>query len=261
MTAAAAAAAAAAEEEEEHEAKRAAEEASRQAAAEEADKTGAPAGEDPEAAAEAAGRGEAEAGSPREEGARTRRAKAAARKWSEEAKRRQREQAAQEAAAAAAKQTEQDEAAMKAARERERAWKRKTPKEREDLARRIHAAAKGGSGSEVQALLDSGCGVDAEDGDGWTPLLRAAEMGDTGLVELLLQSGANAKAAVKLGEWGQTALHFAARKGNKEAAELLAPKSDVKAKNYLGKTASETARAEGHRNLARWLRGLERRQQ
>mmetsp|Transcript_105890 Transcript_105890/g.274033 ORF Transcript_105890/g.274033 Transcript_105890/m.274033 type:complete len:128 (+) Transcript_105890:662-1045(+) len=126
------------------------------------------------------------------------------------------------------------------------------------MAKKIHAAAKAGNTSEVQSLLDTGCSVNAEDGDGWTPLIKAAEAGEKNVIELLLKQGANPKAAVKLGEWGQTALHFAARKGHREVAELLAPTSNVKAKNHLGKTPSEMAKAEGHKDLAKWLRGLEK---
>jgi len=146
--------------------------------------------------------------------------------------------------------------AKDAQRERERAFKKKPKKEQEELGAKLRAAAKAGHAAEVQQLLESGVGVNAEDGDGWTALLQAAQAGEKGTVEVLLNSGANAKAAVKLGEWGNTPLHLAARGGHRDVAELLAQRSDLKAKNYKGKTPTEIAKEEGHKDMAKWLQGL-----
>jgi len=168
------------------------------------------------------------------------------------------EAATKEAPAAAAAQPAEADKAQETIREREQAWKKKTAKEKEDLAKKIHAAAKEGDAGGVDALLGQGVSANAEDGDGWTPLIAAADAGRQSVVELLLKQRANPKAAVKLGEWGQTALHFAARHGHKEIAELVAPGSNVKGKNFQGKTASEVAKAEGHKEIARLLRAQEK---
>lgn len=111
-----------------------------------------------------------------------------------------------------------------------------------------------GNVTEVKALLDKDVSPNAEDGDGWTPLLKAAEMGEARMCSMLLVNGANPKAAIKLGEWGNTALHFAARHGHRETCEVLAPVSNLKAKNHNGKTAAEIAKSEGHKDLAKYIR-------
>lgn len=151
-----------------------------------------------------------------------------------------------------------EETLKKAIEEREKAWEAKPQQEKDDLSKKIILATKGGMISEVESLLQAGASVNAEDKDGWTPLIKAAEGGEKAMVEMLLKQGANAKAAVKLGsEKGQTALHFAAKQGKQEIAELLAPHSNLRAKNQLGRTPKWTASSEGHKGLAAWLRDLE----
>lgn len=181
----------------------------------------------------------------------------AAKKQADEAAKKKAQEEA--AAAEAAKKTEEAKAGNKEAiRAREQAWKKKPAKEKEELAKKMHAAAKAANVAEVETLMEQGVSANAEDGDGWTPLIVAAEKGEKGLVETLLNNGANPKAAVKLGEWGQTALHFAARHGHREVADLVVAGSNVKAKNFQGKTPSEVAKTEGHKEIAKWLRGLEK---
>lgn len=141
---------------------------------------------------------------------------------------------------------------------RETAWRKKSTKDRDDLGTKIRKAAKEGNTAGVQALIAQGVSPNAEDGDGWTPLIKAADASQVEMCKLLLESGANPNLAIKLGEWGQTALHFSCRHGCRDIAELLAPVTNRNMKNYLHKTAAEVAKAEGHKDLAKWLKSLDK---
>jgi ankyrin repeat protein len=82
----------------------------------------------------------------------------------------------------------------------------------------------------VELLLAKGADVNLKDKNGRTPLLLAAESADVEIVKLLLDKGA--KVDAKDDDSGLTALHYAARLGNKNAAELLIARSaDINAKD------------------------------
>ena len=109
----------------------------------------------------------------------------------------------------------------------------------------IHEAAANGDLAGVQAELDKGVDVNANDEAGWTPLHRAAQKGHKEITELLIAKGADVNAKE---EDGWTPLHDAA---TKEIAELLIDNgADVNAKDGTGSTALDTAE-EATANLLR----------
>lgn len=134
------------------------------------------------------------------------------------------------------------------------AWKDRSEKEKKELSKALRDAAKFGTTTEVVKHLDSGIDPNTGDSDGWTPLILAAENGHLDVVEALLKSKADPKAAVKLGEWGNTALHRASKNGHVDVVAVLVSCSDLHAKNYSGKTAADLAKAEGHKEVLKLLR-------
>ncbi len=96
-------------------------------------------------------------------------------------------------------------------------------------------AAMKGDKAAVRALLKDGSDVNAAQGDGMTALHWAARIGDRELAEMLLYAGANVKATTRLG--GYTPLMMAAEQGRSGViAALLAAGADVKAANATGTT-------------------------
>jgi len=88
----------------------------------------------------------------------------------------------------------------------------------------------------IRLILQAGANPNDRDrGNGTTVLMVAAGHGNKELVELLLQQGANAKAA---NAYGQNALHYAAWRGNSAIVQrLLSQKVSVNTpKSYLGRT-------------------------
>ncbi len=87
----------------------------------------------------------------------------------------------------------------------------------------------------VRALLKDGADVNAAQGDGMTALHWAARSGDADLAQMLLYAGANVKAATRLGAY--TPLMMAAEQGHAAVmAALLSAGADVKAANATGTT-------------------------
>ena len=83
----------------------------------------------------------------------------------------------------------------------------------------LHSASKDGNVSRVQDLLASGLDPNAQDGDGWSPLIWAAEHGREEVVELLLgQPAINLEARNQV---GSTALLLAAEWGHLRVVKLL----------------------------------------
>ena len=97
----------------------------------------------------------------------------------------------------------------------------------------------------VKALLKNGADVNAAQGDGMTALHWAARAGDLELAQMLLFAGANVKATTRLG--GYTPLMMAADQGHAQViAALLAGGADAKAANALGTTPLMLAAASGN---------------
>lgn len=92
---------------------------------------------------------------------------------------------------------------------------------------------------------------------GLTPLMRAAECGQDAAVRMLLDAGAHPDIANPMG-W--TALMFAAREGQVEAAEILLPGAGLAMVNANGHTALDIARAWSGAVEARIVAEFERRE-
>jgi ankyrin repeat protein len=97
----------------------------------------------------------------------------------------------------------------------------------------------------VKTLLKQGADVNAAQGDGMTALHWAAREGDVELAQMLLYAGANVKATTRLG--GYTPLMMAAEQGNADVVKaLIAGGSDVKAANTMGTTPLMLAARSGN---------------
>jgi ankyrin repeat protein len=84
---------------------------------------------------------------------------------------------------------------------------------------RIFKAVRRGNEAEVVRLLDTDPTLlEKQDAGDCRPLERAAQAGHLGVVKLLVLKGANINAT---GQWGRTALHWAAEKGRDEVAAFL----------------------------------------
>ncbi|XP_022103404.1 ankyrin repeat and SAM domain-containing protein 6-like isoform X2 [Acanthaster planci] len=125
-----------------------------------------------------------------------------------------------------------------------------------DRQRQLCAACEHGDLAFVQALLDqdaSGC-VDADGGEGLTPLQIAAGNGHEDIVRLLLMRGASLD---RQNLYGWTALMQAASHGHASiVALLLQNKADPNIKNKFGATALTAAAHYGHISTTRVLLGL-----
>ena len=97
----------------------------------------------------------------------------------------------------------------------------------------------------VRTLLKNGEDVNAAQGDGMTALHWAARNGDRDLTQMLLYAGANVKATTRLG--GYTPLLMAADQGHAGViAALVSGGADVNAANALGTTPLMLAAASGN---------------
>jgi ankyrin repeat protein len=94
---------------------------------------------------------------------------------------------------------------------------KKLPKSKADP---IFAACESGDASALSSLIATDPGsLTKKNSDGWTPLICAAFNGELGCVEMLLASGADARAACKDGD---TAVHYASAQGHADVIAALA---------------------------------------
>lgn len=98
----------------------------------------------------------------------------------------------------------------------------------------------------MKTVLEENCDPDQTDVDGHTALHYAADKCQTEVVKILLDYGADTSAKVKLGEWGLCPLHYAARQGNKEIAQLVFDVKAMKNDNFMQKNPTEIAQENGH---------------
>jgi ankyrin repeat protein len=105
----------------------------------------------------------------------------------------------------------------------------------------LHYAARSGSQSLVQLLLEYKADVDIPEALGNTPLICAAEQANEGTAKVLLNYNANIGAR----NWeGQTALHVAATGGEKHVSIvklLLDNGADIEAPDECGRTPIDGA--------------------
>lgn len=85
-------------------------------------------------------------------------------------------------------------------------------------SKKIFDAAGEGKIKVVAELLKSGTPIDAQDEDGWTPLMHATLNGELDTMKFLLEAGAKVDA---VDSYGCTALFLAAKRDTVDAAELL----------------------------------------
>mmetsp|Transcript_4234 Transcript_4234/g.11925 ORF Transcript_4234/g.11925 Transcript_4234/m.11925 type:complete len:310 (+) Transcript_4234:86-1015(+) len=140
-----------------------------------------------------------------------------------------------------------DKIAVAAAKkERDQKWKRAPDAGKADLVEKLLAAAQSGNISTVDALFGDTdwLSPDAADKDGFTALHVAANHGHKDLCKMLIKRyAADPLITIKLGEWGNTPLHFAARGNHLDAVKYLASKGKgaLRMKNNQGKTPAEMA--------------------
>ena len=105
----------------------------------------------------------------------------------------------------------------------------------------IFAAIDAEDVSALTALLAaSGAALEARNGDGWTPLIAAAYVGSSVLVDVLLRAGADVNASCAD---GCTALHYASAQGSADAIRRLAAAPGIRlvVEDRDGETASDVA--------------------
>ena len=105
-------------------------------------------------------------------------------------------------------------------------------------------AAMRGDVDAVRAALDAGADVNASQGDGMTGLHWAARLGNAELAELLLEAEADVEAKTRIGR--HRPIHVAARYGHAPVLRLLvASGADVAARTENGSEALHFAAASG----------------
>jgi ankyrin repeat protein len=115
----------------------------------------------------------------------------------------------------------------------------------------VEAAVDRGSGSAVSFLLDHGANPDGRPGRGERPLLVAIKRDSRELIELLV--GAGAKVDVVGGSPITTPLILAAQRGQTETVEYLLAHGADPARAVSGQNATAAARRAGHEELATLL--------
>jgi ankyrin repeat protein len=117
---------------------------------------------------------------------------------------------------------------------------------------RVADAAMAGDREAVRSLLKQGADVNAAQGDGTTPLHWAARRGDVELAQMLIYAGANVRATTRLGGW--TPLLMAAQLGHAKMIEtLLNAGADLKTTTVHGATPLMLASAAGNPDAVRLL--------
>jgi hypothetical protein len=115
----------------------------------------------------------------------------------------------------------------------------------------LHLTAYFGVKGVIQLLLNRGADVKAADTYGSTPLHWACSNGHVDVVQLLLDRGADIKAA---DTDGSTPLHWACSNGHIDVVQLLLDRgADIKAANIYGSTRLHGACSNGHVDVVQLL--------
>src|SRR6476660_3853807 len=122
------------------------------------------------------------------------------------------------------------------------------------LGDRLHMAVRAGDLAEVRQALAAGADVNVRDTLGGTPLLDAAWSGNLEITNLLLANGADVNA--RHTEAGSTALEYAVLTSRPEIVRaLLAARARVDIRYKDGETVLHTAAAKGNREILASLIG------
>jgi uncharacterized protein len=117
---------------------------------------------------------------------------------------------------------------------------------------RVADAAKRRDVAAVRALLQQRVDVNGAQGDGMTALHWAARHGDRELASLLVTAGASVSAGTRIGRY--TPLHVAAKGGHADVVKLLlAAKAEVDAPTTTGATALQFAASAGNLDAVKTL--------
>jgi ankyrin repeat protein len=118
---------------------------------------------------------------------------------------------------------------------------------------RLMGLARKGDVERVSFLLKVGAEVGAADAEGWTALHWASEEGHEPIVRLLLDGGADARAATTDAD-GETPLHLASQRGHESMVRLLLDKgANVGARTTVRVTALHLASEYGREPVVRLL--------
>ena len=103
----------------------------------------------------------------------------------------------------------------------------------------LFVAVKYGIRSEIQHIIKNGVNINAQDTDGWTPLMIATDKEDIETVKLLIELGADVN---MLNSDSETALMLSAYCNNEKIGKLLIEKGAcVTFKDKIGRTAYDIA--------------------